>query len=94
MNTSVRCIIRPGDSTFIYKVLFLFCSMLGDPDPRGSALILFGWIWIRIRNADRLRVQADPQKKKKKNVWLRSSVADPGYFGVYPDPDLRIHASD
>jgi hypothetical protein len=30
--------------------------------------------------------------KKKRTHW--GSVADPSHFGMDPDPDLRIHASD
>jgi hypothetical protein len=29
-----------------------------------------------------------------KNAAAKSSVADPRHFGVDPDPDPRIHASD
>ncbi len=40
---------------------------------------------------DPVRIQGfDDQKLKKKNT----SVADPWHFGVDPDPDPRIHASD
>ncbi len=36
------------------------------------------------------QLNSDLQQKEK----VKSSVADPWHFGVDPDPDPRIHASD
>jgi hypothetical protein len=58
-------------------------------------LLVDGRIWIRKKSL-RIRIWTPegPKSYGSGSGTLVSSVADPWYFGVDPEPDPRIHASD